>query len=144
MSTNVDTSHPSPIPTSPSFDIQEFRSRLQASDDSLPKFLPAIEVMSICAQLPNNKNTFGNTEIRRARFALIPAVFAVDGSSPPRVTSWGYKPVNCSDSKENSSKRKRTNMAKMKRKSESSWDVHAHRLGYLSPAFHCRSPPAQL
>ena len=143
MSTYVDTSQ-SPIPTtSPCFDIQEFRSRSQASDDSFEKFLPAIEVMSICAQLYKKKNAFGNTE---NRFALIPAVFGVDGSSPPRVTSWGYKPVNCSDSKENLSKRKRSNMAKMKRKDESSWDVHAHsqRWGYSSPAFHCRSPPAQL
>lgn len=146
MSTYVDTSQ-SPIPTrSPCFDIQEFRSRSQASDDSFEKFLPAIEVMSICAQLSKKKNAFGNTENRRVRFAIIPAVFGVDGSSPPRVTSWGYKPVNCFDSKENLSKRKRTNMAKMKRKDESSWDVHAHsqRWGYLSPAFHCRSPPAQL
>jgi len=62
------------------------------------------------------------------------------------MTSTGYKLVNCSDRKENSSKRKRTNMAKMKRKFESSWDAHAHsqRWGYSSPAFHCRSPPAQL
>lgn len=37
-------------------------------------------------------------------------------------------------------------MAKMKRKDKSSWDTHAHsqRWGYSSPAFHCRSPPAQL
>ena len=74
-------------------------------------------------------------------------MFGVDASSPPRVTSWGYKPVNCSDSKEKLSKRlKRTNIAKMNRNDESSWDVHSHsqRWGYSSPAFHCRSPPAQL
>lgn len=146
MSTYVDT-YQSPIQTtSPCFDIQEFRSRSQSSDDSFEDFLPAIEVMSICAQLSKKKNAFGNTDNRRVRFALIPAVFGVDGSSPPRVTSWGYKPVNFSDSKENSSKRRRGNMAKMKRKDESSWDTHAHsqRWGYSSPAFHCRSPPVQL
>lgn len=72
------------------------------------------------------KNAFENTENRRVRLALIPAVFGDEGSSPLRVTSTGYKPVNCSDRKENSSKRKRTNMVKMKRKVESSWDAHAH------------------
>lgn len=56
------------------------------------------------------------------------------------------KPVNCSNSKENSFKRKRTNATEMKRTDESSCDayVRSHRWGYSSPAFHCRSPPAQL
>lgn len=137
----------SPIPpTSTRFCIQEFRNRSQASDESLEVFLPSIDVMSICARMYETKNAFDNTENQRVRLALIPAVFGDDRSSPLRVTSTGYKPVNCSDRKENSSKRKRTNMVKMRRKVESSWDAHARsqRWGYSSPAFHCRSPPAQL
>ena len=148
MSTNVDTSQSPILTTSACFDIQELRSRSQASDDSFEEFLPAIEVMPICAQLSKKKkkNAFGNTENRRARYALVPAVFGVDGSSPPRVTSWRFKVVNCSNSKENSFKRKRTNATEMKRTDESSCDayVRSHRWGYSSPAFYCRSPPAQL
>ena len=93
MSTNVDTSQSLILTTSACFDIQELRSRSQASDDSFEEFLPAIEVMPICAQLSKKKkkNAFANTENRRARYALVPAVFGVDGSSPPRVTSWRFK-----------------------------------------------------
>ena len=82
------------------FDIQEFRSTSQASDDSFKEFsLPAIEFMSICPQLSKKKkNAFENTENRRVRYALIPAVFGVDCSSPAHVTSWRYKPVNCFNS----------------------------------------------
>lgn len=39
------------------------------------------------------KNAFENTENRRVRLALIPAVFGDEGSSPLRVTSTGYKPI---------------------------------------------------
>ena len=85
MSTYVDTSQ-GPIPTtSPCFHIQDFRRRSQTSDGSFEEFLPAIEVMSICGQLSKKKNAFENTENRRVRFAVIPAVFGVDGSSPPRA-----------------------------------------------------------
>lgn len=147
MSTSVDFSqNPRISPASPCFDIQEFRSRSQASDDSFEDFLPAIEVMSFCTQLSKHIRAFGKTEKRRVRFALIPAVFGVDGSSPPRVSSWGYKPVGFPDSKESWSKRRRPNVTKMKRMDQSSWDTHEHsqRWGYSSPAFHCRSPPAHL
>lgn len=147
MSTAVDFSQsPRISPASPCFDIQEFRSRSQASDESFEDFLPAIEIMSICTQLSKHKSAFGKTENRRVRFALIPAVFGIDGSSPPRVSSWGYKPVGFPDSKESSSKRRRSNATKIKRNDESSWGTHEHsqRWGYSSPAFHCRSPPAQL
>lgn len=109
--------------------------------------------MSICPQLSKKKkNAFENTENRRVRYALIPAVYGVDGSSPSHVTSWRYKPVNCFNSNterkfvQETLKRKRTNANEMKRKDESSWDFHARsqRWGYSSPAFHCRSPPAKL
>lgn len=146
MSTSVDISQ-SPIPqASPCFDIQEFRSRSQSSEDSLEDFLPAIDVMSICARLSKQKSAFGSADNRRVRFTLIPAVFGVDGSSPPRVSSWGYKPLDFPNSQENSSKRRRANAAKKKRKDElsSGTNAHSQRWGYSSPAFHCRSPPAQL
>ena len=148
MSIYVYTSQSPILTTSACFDIQEFRSRSLVSDNLFEEFLPAIEVMPICAQLSKKKkkNTFGNTENRRARYPLVPAVFGVDGSSPPRVTSWRFKPVYCSSSKENSFKRKPTNATEMKRTDESNWDayVRSQRWGYSSPAFHYRSPPAQL
>ncbi|KAJ7379059.1 hypothetical protein OS493_018855 [Desmophyllum pertusum] len=107
MSTSVDISQ-SPIPqASPCFDIQEFRSRSQASEDSFEDFLPAIDVMSICARLSKQKSAFGSVDNRR---------------------------------------RRRANAAKKKRKDElsSGTNAHSQRWGYSSPAFHCRSPPAQL
>lgn len=58
---------------------------------------------------------------RRVRFALIPAVFGIDGSSPPHVRSWGYKHVGFPDSKGGPSKRRRSNM--MKRNDESRCDT---------------------
>ena len=147
MSTSVHDISQSLIPqASPCFDIQEFRSRSRATDDSFD-FLPAIEVMSICSQLSRRKSEFGNTENRsRVRMALIPAVFGVDGSSPPQVSSWGYKPVAFPNRKEHSSKRGHSNRSKVKPKDEMNWDTNAHsqRCGYSTPAFHCRSPPAQL
>lgn len=100
--------------------------------------------MSICPQLSKKKkNAFENTENRRVRYALIPAVYGVDGSSPSHVTSWRYKPVNCFNSNterkfvQETLKRKRTNANEMKRKDESSWDFHARsqRWGYSSPHF---------
>ncbi len=147
MATSVEFSQsPRISPASPYFDIQEFRSRSQASDDSFEDFLPAIEVMSICTQLSKHKSAFVKTENRRVRFALIPAVFGIDGSSPPLVGSWGFKPVGFPVSKESSSKRRRFNATKIKRNDESSWVTHEHsqRWGYSSPAFHGRSPPAHL
>lgn len=145
MSASVESlQRPRIFPASPCYDIQEFRSRSQSSDDSFEDFLPAIEVMSICSQLSKYKSAFGKTDSRRVRFALIPAVFGIDGSSPPHVSSWGYKPVGFPDSKGGPSKRTRSNM--MKRNDESRCDIHEHRQrwSYSSPAFYCRSPPAQL
>ena len=143
MSSPVDISESGTQEMSPCFDIQEFRCRSQGSDGSFEDFLPAIEVMSICTQLTKQRNAFGS-EKRRVRFTLIPAVFGVDGSSSPQVTSWGYKPVALPNSKENSSKRRRIDAAKMSRRDEWRFGEHSQRWGYSSPAFHCRSPPPQL
>ena len=149
MSTFVDDISQSQIPqASPFFDLQEFRSGSRTSDHSLGS-LPAIDLMSICSQLSQRKTGFGGAEnrSRRANLALIPAVFGVDGSSPPQVSSWGYKPVTSPNRKEyKSTKRRHSNTNKEKPKYEMSLDTNAHspRWGYSSPAFHCRSPPAQL
>ena len=124
---------------SPCFDIQEFRCRSQGSNDSFDDFLPAIDVMSFCTQLSKQRSAK-----RRARFALIPAVFGVDGSSPPHVTSWGYKPVVFPKNKENSSKRRRVDAAKINRREERRHGESSQRWGHSSPAYHCRSAPPQL
>ncbi|PFX13931.1 hypothetical protein AWC38_SpisGene21959 [Stylophora pistillata] len=149
MSTTVDEISPSQLPqASPFFDLQEFRSRSRTSDDSLGS-LPAIDLMSICSQPSQRKTGFGGTENRscRANLALIPAVAEVDGSSPPQVSGWGYKPVTSPSRKEyKSPERRHSNTNKEKPKYEMNWDSKAHspRWVYSFPAFHCRSPPAQL
>ena len=139
MSSSVDISQSQMQQISPCFDIQEFRCRSQGSNDSFDDFLPAIDVMSFCTQLSKQ-----NSEKRRVRFALIPAVFGVDGSSPPHVSSWGYKPLVFPNDKENSSKRRRVDAAKINRRDERRHDESNQRWGYSSPAFHYRSAPHQL
>ena len=120
------------------FHIQEDICRSHGSNDSFEDFLPAIEVMSICTQLSKQKSALG-TEKRRLQFSLMPAVFGVHGSSPPHVTSWGYKPFPFPKIKENTSKRRRVGMAKMNRRDECRFEEHSQRWGYSSPAFLFRS-----
>lgn len=82
--------------------------------------------MSICPQLSKKKkNAFENTENRRVRYALIPAVYGVDGSSPSHVTSWRYKPVNCFNS---NTERKFVHMRESAR-TRMKWNVKTSRAG---------------
>ena len=108
---------------SPYFDIHEFRCRSrEANNDSFGDFIPATEVMSICSQLSRQRSIRGSEE-RRARLTLIPSVFGLDGSSPPHVASWGYKPAGFPKSKK-SSKGSRVDAATMNRGEEWRYEEH--------------------
>lgn len=143
MSSSADISQRQLQQMSPYFDVHEFRCRSrEANSDLFEDFIPATEVMSICSQLSRQRSICGSEE-GRARLTLIPSVFGLDGSSPPHVASWGYKPIGFPKSKK-SSKGSRVDAAKINRRDEWRYGEHTQKWGYSSPAFQCRSPPTQL
>ena len=95
--------------------------------------LSSLELPTVCSNRRRNKNFVK----QKPDFLLTSSVFGIDGSSPPLVCSWSYKPVRkkCSNCKDSCLEHRSCSRHSF---TSSLPEVQSPKWGFTSPAFHCK------